>query len=334
MDFSTNNLSYIFLSADKATKKIQNNLISCFHWYLLIFMLKPDLPYFDDPEGETLPSGCTRVIDTHIHIFPGTIFNSIWQWFDKNAWKIRYQMKSAEIFTFLFNKGISHLVALQYAHKPGIARSLNQYMSEQIKAFPGKISGMATIYPGEPEVEDILKMAFKNGLSGVKLHAHVQCFDMNADYMDIIYQTCSDEDKPMIMHVGTEPKSDKYTCDPYQICSAEKLEQVISNFPRLKVCVPHLGFGEIEAFKKLIETYDNLWTDTTMVICDYFPLTQKVDLSKYRIDRVMYGSDFPNIPYEWDRELKVLMDTSLSDQDRSRILHKNASAFLNLENRP
>ncbi len=295
-------------------------------------MLKPWLPYYDDPEGNSLPNGCLKAIDAHVHVFPEKIFSSIWNWFDTHAWKIRYRLSTQKIFKHLFDRGISHIIALQYAHKPGIAQMLNQYMCEQINAFPGKISGMATVFPGEPDADVILKTAFKDGLSGVKLHAHVQCFDMNANYMDPIYQACSNENRPMIMHVGTEPRSDQYKCDPYKICSAEKLEQVICNFPDLKVCVPHLGFGEIKEYRELIERYDNLWTDTAMVICDYFPIAETIDLSKYRMDRIMYGSDFPNIPYEWDRELKVLMNRSLSDHDLSFILHKNASEFLNLEN--
>ena len=69
----------------------------------------------------------------------------------------------------------------------------------------------------------------------------------------------------MVMHVGREPKSTAYHCDPYQICSAEKLERVLKNFPGLKICVPHLGFDEIAAYRKLIEKYDTLWLDTTMM---------------------------------------------------------------------
>jgi len=58
------------------------------------------------------------------------------------------------------------------------------------------------------------------------------------------------------------------------------------------------GFDETMQYRLLIEKYDNLWTDTTMVITDYFPMKETIDLSRYRLDRVMYGSDFPNIPYE------------------------------------
>jgi hypothetical protein len=46
-----------------------------------------------------------------------------------------------------------------------------------------------------------------------------------------------------------------------------------------------------------------------MVLTDYFPIKGSVDLKRYRLERVMYGSDFPNVPYAWDRELKWLSES-------------------------
>jgi predicted TIM-barrel fold metal-dependent hydrolase len=71
--------------------------------------------------------------------------------------------------------------------------------------------------------------------------------------------------------VGQEPKSTAYHCDPYELCTAEKLEQVLKDFPHTRFCVPHLGFDETSAYKNLIEKFENLWLDTTMVLTPYFP---------------------------------------------------------------
>jgi len=293
-------------------------------------MLKPNMPSIDDQEDSMVPSGLPSVIDAHVHIFPSHIFSAIWKWFDKNAWNIRYRMTSSRIFEFLLSHGIKHIIALQYAHKPGIARQLNRYMSGKCREYEHRVTGMATVFPGEQDAEDILQEAFDLGLGGVKLHAHVQCFDMDSDPMNRLYECCRVNGKPIVMHVGREPKSSAYSCDPYALCSAEKLERVLKGFPDLKICVPHLGFDEISAYRKLIETYDNLWLDTTMVVTDYFPIAEKIDLRDYRSDRIMYGSDFPNIPYPWDRELKELKGADISDDALERISSKNAADFFNL----
>ena len=293
-------------------------------------MLHPKLPFFNNKEGYLIPDGLPRVIDSHVHIFPDKIFSSIWSWFDRHAWKIRYQMDTSQLLKYLLDHGVSHVVALQYAHKPGISDFLNSYMIEKCAEFNGQVTGMATVFPGEKDADQILTKAFSHGLKGVKLHAHVQCFDMNSNKMDIIYTVCEKEQKPIVMHVGREPKSEEYSCDPYELCNASKLELVLKNFPKLKICVPHLGFDEINEYKKLIEKYDTLWLDTAMVLTDYFPMDNKIDLKNYRLDRIMYGSDFPNIPYAWDRELKKLLEYLLSEEALSAIMHDNAVSFFNI----
>ena len=54
-------------------------------------------------------------------------------------------------------------------------------------------------------------------------------------------------------------------------------------------------------------------------------------INAYRLDRIMYGSDFPNIPYAWDRELKWLRDSCLGDDELDMILNKNAVEFFHLD---
>ena len=292
------------------------------------------MPSVIDQEGSSVPTGLPPVIDAHVHIFPTSIFSAIWKWFDENAWHIRYQLTSSKIFEFLLSHGINHIIALQYAHKPGIARQLNKYMAERCREYNNRVTGMATVFPGENNAEAILQEAFDSGLGGLKLHAHVQCFDMSCDHMNRLYECCETNKKPIVMHIGREPKSTAYSCDPYQLCSAEKLEHVLKDFPNIKICVPHLGFDETSAYRKMIEKYDNLWLDTTMAITDYFPIEEKTDLGHYRSDRVMYGSDFPNIPYAWDRELKELKAVDISSDALVKIANKNATDFFDLELEP
>ena len=294
-------------------------------------MLRPKMPSINDLEDSKVPVGLPPLIDAHVHIFPSSIFSSIRKWFDENAWHIRYQLNSPQILEFLLSRGIKHIIALQYAHKPGIANQLNKYMAEKCREFNNRVTGMATVFPGEDDAENILQKAIDSGLGGLKLHAHVQCFDMNAEYMNPLYECCQINNKPIVMHVGREPKSAAYSCDPYQLCNAVRLERILIDYPNLKICVPHLGFDEISTYKEMIEKYDNLWLDTTMAITNYFPIEEKIALSQYRSDRIMYGSDFPNIPYAWDREIKVLQKAEITDEALENISYRSAVGFFNLK---
>jgi predicted TIM-barrel fold metal-dependent hydrolase len=289
-------------------------------------LLQTPLPALDDREDDQVPNSLPAVIDAHVHLFPDNLFASVWQWFEKFGWPIRYRLKSSEAIEFLLLRGVSRIVGLQYAHRPGIADELNAYMAKLCQRFP-QLTGMATVYPGEEKARQILVQAFDMGLSGVKLHCHVQCFEMLGPAMHEIYMLCHEFDKPLIMHVGREPKSPAYPCDPYALCSADKLEQVIKTYPGLRVCVPHLGADEFDTYHRLLNSYDNLWLDTTMTLADYLPFDNVPDLATMRADRLIFGSDFPNLPYAWDRELQRIARLNLTPELLTKLLGQNAGEF-------
>ena len=312
-------------NSDKNDASHDNNFTEDFRSGLL----DTPLPFINDPEGDSVPEGFPYIVDAHVHLFPDMLFDSVWEWFEKYGWPIRYKLKTPDIIKFLLSRGVTHIVALQYAHKPGIAVKLNRYMAEVCRAC-ASVTGMATVFPGEDGTPDILCEAFDIGLSGVKLHSHVQCFDMESRAMRDVYDACVKYNKPLIMHVGREPKSPEYPCDPYLLCSADRLERVISAYPALKVCVPHLGADEFAEYKRMTEEYDNLWLDTTMTLADYLPMENFPELRTMRTDRIIFGTDFPNIPYAWDREIKRLLKMDLPCGFLEKILGGNAAEFYSI----
>ena len=92
-----------------------------------------------------------------------------------------------------------------------------------------------------------------------------------------------------------------------------------------------MGLDEFDEYRRSIEKYDNLWLDTTMVLGDYFPVDPIPDLSEMRSDRIIFGTDFPNLPYAWDREIKKLASLNLSDDSPARFLGRNASEFYGIK---
>jgi predicted TIM-barrel fold metal-dependent hydrolase len=266
--------------------------------------MRMPLPTLGDPEGARLPEGLPAVVDGHVHLFPDRIFRAIWRWFDNYGWPVRYKLQTPDVLDFLFSRGVTRVVALHYAHAPGIARMMNAFMAEVMRAEP-RVVGVATVLPGEPDAVDIVKEGFALGLRGVKLHCHVQCFSPDDERaLFPIYELCEREGKPLVIHAGREPASDALKCNPHEICSAERTARVLRAFPKLTMVVPHLGADEFAAYEILLERHDNLYLDTTMMLADYFPeLPSFTRLLAARPDRIYYGTDFPNLPYAWDREI-------------------------------
>lgn len=287
------------------------------------------LPALDDEDGPRVPASLPPVVDAHVHLFPDRLFDAVWRWFDAYGWPIRHKLYSPDVVAFLLSRGVQRIVALHYAHKPGIARGMNAYMAGLVASEP-RVVGLATVFPGEPGAESILREAFAAGLEGVKLHCHVQCFAPDQDAIRPVYEACAAAGKPLVMHAGREPRSPQYACDPHLLCGAERVERVLLDHPGLKLCVPHLGVDELAEYERLLERHDNLWLDTTMVLADYLPWRVPPRLLAVRPERILYGTDFPNLPYAWDRELKKLLQVDLREEALAMILGGSASQLYGL----
>lgn len=291
--------------------------------------LDAPLPGLDDAEGERVLADLPPVVDAHVHLFEDALFESLWRWFDRWAWPVRYRLYSAQAIDFLLARGVKQLVGLCYAHKPGIADGMNEAMAQLASSRPA-LTALGTVFPGEPDARGVVERAFARGLRGLKLHCHVQCFAPDAPELSEIYEACAEHGLPLVMHAGRQPKSPGYRCDPFALCSADRVELVLEAHPRLKLCVPHLGADEFSRYERLLERHDNLWLDTTMTVAGYFPAPLHVRALEARSERVFYGSDFPNIPYAWDRELRRLAALGLGDERLERVLGGAARALYGL----
>lgn len=288
------------------------------------------LPSLDDEEGGAVPGGLGPVIDAHVHLFPDRLFDAIWRWFDRYGWPIRYRLHTPEVIAFALARGVDRIVALHYAHKPGLARGLNAYMAAVVQQHP-RVTGLATVLPGEPDAKAILEEAFTAGLAGVKLHCHVQGFGVDDPSLAEIYETCILHDRPVLVHAGRQPTSPGYQHDPLRLCHADRTDAVLRAYPKLRLGVPHLGIDELPAYAKLLERHENLWLDTTMALADYFTEDEpSFRLVEARPDRIMYGTDFPNIPYAWDRELRRLAARRLPEASLAKLLRETATTFYRL----
>ncbi len=285
---------------------------------------KPDIDaHLGDPEGARVPAG-VEVLDSHVHLFPPRVFEAIWRWFDAHAWSIRYRLQAEQVIEFLRARGVSRFVALHYAHKPGMAAPLNRFIHEVARANP-EVIPFATVMPGEPDAKAILREAFgKLGLRGVKLHCHVQRMGAADPRLDEVYAICEEAGRPVVIHAGREPSIAAYGVDTRALCAASQVGRVLRRYPRLKLIVPHLGADEFAEYEALLDQHEHLYLDTTMAISDVFTRMPPASLFPARASRLLYGTDFPNIPYAWDRELQTLLGAVASESDRRLILRGNA----------
>ena len=287
------------------------------------------LPAVGDAEGEAVPAGL-RVIDAHVHLFPPRVYEAIWRWFETNAWPVRYKLYADEAIAFLLGRGVEKLVGLHYSHAPGMARALNAFAAELAGRHP-RLVAFGTVLPGEDGQEAIVEEAFAvHGLRGLKLHCHVQQFAPDDPRLDPVYRLASEHGRPILIHAGREPALPAYKGDIRALCAVDRIRRVLERHPDLTIVVPHLGADEIPEYGELLRQFQNLWLDTNMMLDDFFPQSPTAAFIAEHADRLLYGSDFPGLPYAWDRELKKLVSLELPPAGLQAIAAGNAERALGL----
>ena len=68
-----------------------------------------------------------------------------------------------------------------------------------------------------------------------------------------------------------------------------------------------------------------------MAVADFFPYGPPADLVARHASRLLYGTDFPNLPYAWDREVRRLVGESLATPARRALFADNARRLFGID---
>ena len=262
-------------------------------------------------EGLGLPG----LFDSHVHFLPQPLQDRVYAVFDSagakigREWPIRYRTDHQSRVELLRAMGVRAYPTLPYAHRPGIARYLNEWAAEFSIQHPESLWS-ATFYP-EDGVTAYVAELVERGVAVCKVHVQVGEFDLDDPVLDPVWGLLADAGTPVVIHAGSGPVANDFT-------GPAPLARVLARHPRLTAIVAHLGAPEYDAFLRLAQAYERVHLDTTMVFTDFwsgvgdFPadlLPRLVDLQ----DRVLLGSDFPTIPYPYAHQLESLARLDLGD---------------------
>jgi predicted TIM-barrel fold metal-dependent hydrolase len=268
--------------------------------------------------------GLPGLFDVHTHFLPPNIQRAVWEQFDNagpkigREWPIRYRGSVEERVEQLRSFGVRRFPTLPYAHKPGVAAYLNDWARGFAADVPDSLWS-ATFYP-EPEAAAYVAELVEAGIEVFKVHVQVGEFDLDDPLLDPVWGLLAEAGVPVVVHAGSGPVGNAYT-------GPEPLRRVLARHPRLVAIVAHMGAPESAEFLALAETHDRVYLDTTMVFTDFFIpfppelLHRVADLK----ERVLLGSDFPAIPYEYAHQLEALARLELGDDWLRAVCWENSA---------
>ncbi|WP_344468219.1 amidohydrolase family protein [Kitasatospora kazusensis] len=276
--------------------------------------------------------GLPGLIDVHTHFMPAQVLAKVWAYFDAagpltgRPWPITYREEEEQRLARLSEFGVRAFTAMLYPHKPGMAAWLNAWSADFAARTPDCLH-TATFYP-EPGVEEYVAAALAQGARVFKAHVQVGAYDPADPLLDGVWRLLAETGTPVVTHCGSGPAPGKHT-------GPDPIATVLARHPELPLIVAHMGLPEYQEFLDLAERYPRVHLDTTMAFTAFteeqspFPPAQ---LPRLRVlqDRILLGSDFPNIPHPYVEALHSLAGLGLGDDWLRAVCHDNAARLFGL----
>lgn len=278
--------------------------------------------------------GLTGLLDLHVHFLPPPIERAVWRQFDVGGeligrdWPIRYRCDVEQRLALLRDFGVRRFPTLPYAHKAGVASYLNDW-SRGFAAETPEAWWTATFYP-EPEAGEYVARLVADGVELFKVHSQVGAFHVDDPLLDPVWGVLQESGTPVVAHVGSGPVGTAFT-------GPEALTRLLARFPRLRVIVAHLGAPETADFVALAEGHEGVHLDTSMALAPFFadPHGGHGGLDPELVPRlgalqrqVVFGSDFPTLPFRYADQLGWLADLGLGDDWLRDVCWHNAARLM------
>jgi predicted TIM-barrel fold metal-dependent hydrolase len=268
-----------------------------------------------DVPGFVTGLGLPGLVDVHTHFLPDRVMDKVWAYFDEAEthygmpWPVHYRTSVAERLAVLDKLGVRTFAPLVYPHKPGMARWLTEWVMEFAAHTPGAVP-TATLFP-EPDVADYLGAAVAAGARVAKVHVQVGGFDPRDPLLDPAWGLLAEAGVPAVVHCGHGPRPGAHT-------GLDVFGDVLAAHPRLPVVLAHAGMPEFSAALDLVHRYERVYLDTTMVGVPFSlhraPLPDDWAARLVAVaDRVVLGTDFPNIPYPYAEQLGAIAAWAAAD---------------------
>jgi uncharacterized protein len=274
--------------------------------------------------------GLPGLVDVHTHFMPPNVLAKVWAFFEQGharteqPWPITYRQPEEQRVALLRAFGVRRFSALAYPHKPGMAAWLNAWGADFAARTPDAVHS-ATFF-AEPGAGAYVADAIGAGARLFKAHLQVGGYDPRDDLLAPVWGLLAEAQVPVVVHCGSGPMPGRFT-------GPGPISEVLARHPALIAIVAHLGAPEYGEFLRLAEQHAGVYLDTTMAFTDFlerlapFPAGLRPRLAGAG-DRILLGSDFPNIPYPYVTQLDALARMDLGPAWLRAVCYGNAARLL------
>ena len=255
-----------------------------------------------------------EIIDSHSHIYPEKIAQKAAESIGSFYSLQMAQTKGSPEILLEEGKeaGINRMVVCSVATKPTQAKSINNFIYEQIKLHPEFIGYMTLHrFMTRQEIKEEIELCVNRGFKGIKLHPDFQKFAIDADIARPIYEEASGI-LPILFHTGDKR---------YNYSHPSLLAKIAKEYPSLTCIGAHFGgwseWEKVSCYKGL----RNVYVDTSSSLFFIGPEEAKKFIDFFGAEWFFFGVDFPM--WNAKEELDRFMSINLSEEERKMILAGN-----------
>ncbi|MFQ3548235.1 MAG: amidohydrolase family protein [Armatimonadota bacterium] len=262
-----------------------------------------------------------QIIDFHVHVFPDDIAEkALAALFTSYGKKPFTNGRICDLIASMDEAGISKSVIQPVATNPAKVSSINNWSKAQSS---DRIIPFAGIHCDVDNIADEINRIISLGIKGIKIQGNWQMLDIDNPKMYPIYESVSDK-LIILFHVGAEIAPIEES-----LATPQKVANIISNFPKMKVVAAHLGGYLMWEMSEELLIGKNIYMDTSATFPEVIPPHKlKTLIEKHGVDRILFASDSPlsNQKSEVDR----ISSLGFSDTALEMILSKNAERLLEI----
>jgi uncharacterized protein len=226
------------------------------------------------------------------------------------------------------------LVALDLetvAHTPPCS---NDYVAAMRKRHPERIiQGWASVDPwkGEEALREARHAIEDLQMLGFHFHPIMGRYAVNDGRLYPLFELIASLGVPVMIDVGTTGRGAGTPGGMGSIlrhAHPSAIDQLAADFPNLTIVAAHPGWPWTDEMTAVALHKGNVFWELSGWAPKYFPAQLKVDIRARLKDKIMFGSDYPSIPY--DRLFREWQELGYSDDVMERIFHANAERVLGL----
>ena len=226
------------------------------------------------------------------------------------------------------------LVAFDIETVTGSPPCSNEYVAAMRDRHKGLILqawGAVDPLKGEQAIKDAVEAIEKHKLLGFHFHPIMGHFAVDERRFYPLWETINALKVPVMIDVGTTGMGAGMPGGlgaKIRHAHPNHIDELAADFPDLTIIAAHPGWPWPDEMTAVALHKGNVFWELSGWAPKYFPEELKRDARSRLVDKIMFGSDYPSIPY--DRLMKEWGELGYKDEVMEKIFHGNAERVLGL----